>query len=180
MHRKLFDPDPETGHGIHTRQHFLSWHRWYILQYENLLRQVDCKVTVPYWDWSVVSRDPWGTTSRDLWHSGQGGFGGKGNCVNTGPFREGEWQLPSAPAPRCLSRGLNGNPPDSVAIEELLKIPPTEFQGTRPTNPGFEDSLRIDFHNEVHGLIGGTMASKHSANAPEFFLHHGFIDKVNH
>ena len=37
---------------IHVLKYFFPWHRWYILKFENLLRQVDCRVTVPYWDWS--------------------------------------------------------------------------------------------------------------------------------
>ena len=35
---------------------FLPWHRWFILAFENLLRKVDCKVTVPYWDWSAEAQ----------------------------------------------------------------------------------------------------------------------------
>ena len=29
---------------IHQKAEFLPWHRWYILQLENLLRKVDCRV----------------------------------------------------------------------------------------------------------------------------------------
>lgn len=42
----------------------------------------------------------------------------------------------------------------------------------------FEIMLRRIFHDKVHALVGGTMASGDSASAPEFFLHHGFIDKI--
>ena len=35
---------------------FLPWHRWFILQYENLLREIDCRITVPFWDWSLVGK----------------------------------------------------------------------------------------------------------------------------
>lgn len=65
--------------------YFLPWHRWMILQYENLLRQVDCKITVPYWDWSLVSARPF---NNDFWENSMYGFGGNGegerSCVNTG------------------------------------------------------------------------------------------------
>lgn len=33
-------------------------------------------------------------------------------------------------------------------------------------------------HDQVHCLIGGTMCTVEFASAPEFFLHHGFIDKI--
>lgn len=41
---------------IHELDFFLPWHRWFILQYENLLREIDCRITVPYWDWSLVGK----------------------------------------------------------------------------------------------------------------------------
>ncbi|CAH3040441.1 unnamed protein product, partial [Porites evermanni] len=169
--------------GIHQRDHFLTWHRWFILQYENLLRQVDCNFTIAYWDWSAVSSNPFSTANKsDLWHSADTGFGGDGGgisfCVQTGPFRENEWSIvplpagsPPEPGPRCLVRMFNGNPPDTVAVERVLKTEVANFTD-------FELMLRINLHDLVHCLIDGTMCSIDSAAAPEFFLHHGFIDKI--
>lgn len=48
LHKTIFNS------GIHGRDHFLPWHRWFVLQYENILRRVNCQVTVPFWDWSLV------------------------------------------------------------------------------------------------------------------------------
>ncbi|XP_020613196.1 uncharacterized protein LOC110051510 [Orbicella faveolata] len=169
--------------GIHESTHFLTWHRYFMLLYENLLRRVDCNFTVAYWDWSLVSSDPFSTANReDLWHSANTGFGGDGvdptGCVQTGPFREDEWSLvplpagsPPEPGRRCLSRMFNGNPPDSVAVEEVLRKSADDFSD-------FELMLRINLHDVVHCVIDGTMCSIDSASAPEFFLHHGFIDKI--
>lgn len=85
QHKHLFTTD------IHQKEQFLPWHRWFILDYENLLRRFDCRVTVSYWDWSLVAADPWGTEQGDLWYGGAGGFGGNGmppdSCVETGPFK---------------------------------------------------------------------------------------------
>lgn len=162
--------------GIHGKTHFLTWHRWFILQYEDLLRQIDCNITVPYWDWSVVSGRPWGTLQKDMWYSGNSGFGGNGiqptGCVQSGVFRQGAWTLvPSAGPSKCLRRFFNGHPPDSIAITQLLKMQPKDFNS-------FELGLRVNFHDVVHCLIDGTMCSFDSAASPEFFMHHGFIDKV--
>ena len=55
LHRKMFQC------GIHARDHFLPWHRWFVLQYENILQRIDCQITVPYWDWSLVADTPWRT-----------------------------------------------------------------------------------------------------------------------
>ena len=177
QHRRLFMS------GIHERTHFLPWHRYYMLLYENLLRRVHCNFTVAYWDWSLVSANPFSTVNtKDLWHSANTGFGGNGfgpnSCVQTGPFREREWSMVPLPAgsapepgPRCLVRMFNGNPPDSVAVQEVLRISADNFID-------FELMLRLNLHDVVHCLIDGTMCSLDSASAPEFFLHHGFIDKI--
>ena len=37
---------------IHATAWFLPWHRWFALEMENLLRQVDCRITLPWWDWT--------------------------------------------------------------------------------------------------------------------------------
>lgn len=163
--------------GIHNMKHFLTWHRWYLLQYENLLRKVNCKVTLPYWDWSIASGDPWGTGPEDLWYSGSTGLGGDGDsanggCVSNGPFATGAWQLVPAANPSCQRRRFIGYPPDSVAIAEMLDINPANFTD-------WEVCLRVNFHDTIHCLIGGTMCSLDSSCAPEFFLHHAFIDKVS-
>jgi hypothetical protein len=45
-----------TLSGIHSQTQFLPWHRWYILQYENLLRRTTggkC-LTVPYWPVTIL------------------------------------------------------------------------------------------------------------------------------
>ena len=82
--------------------------------------------------------------------------------------RQGQWSIvPSG----CLTRRFNGNTPDAVAVEEVLRTPASNFVN-------FEMALRINLHDNVHCLIDGTMCSLNSAAAPEFFLHHGFIDKI--
>ena len=52
----------------------------------------------------------------------------------------------------------------------------------RPSSPAgfhtFELNLRVNLHDTVHCRVGGTMCRSVSANAPEFFLHHAFIDKI--
>ena len=79
MHKDL------QSSGIDTARLFLPWHRWFLLQYENLLRQINCKLTVPYWDWSLVSEQLF---DNEFWNGTASGFGGNGvgdpPCVKTG------------------------------------------------------------------------------------------------
>ena len=53
----------------HMPQIFLPWHRWYLLEFENFLRQIDCRITIPYLDWSK-DLDNWarGTKKSDVWN----------------------------------------------------------------------------------------------------------------
>ncbi|XP_020902888.1 uncharacterized protein LOC110241373 [Exaiptasia diaphana] len=164
--------------GIHKQEQFLPWHRWYLLQMENLFRKIDCRVTVPYWDWSLFSGTPWRSTLNDLFSSAPWGFGGNGHggeyCVTSGPFNRYQWQTTASNHRQCLKRRFNGNPPDIVAVAEIMKYNDRQFND-------FEIAVRDTLHDNMHCRIGGrggTMCSLSSANAPEFLLHHGFTDKL--
>jgi len=160
---------------IHNKKQFLAWHRWYLLKMENILREVDPIVTVPYWDWSLWSGEPWLNEIMSVWSDAPWGFGGNGggrdNCVYSGPFRKDQWWLPDG---GCLKRKFNGKPPDCIAVHKCLRTSYNNF-------PEFERTLRVNLHNDMHCRIGGntgTMCGIYSANAPEFLLHHAFTDKI--
>ena len=167
IHEQLFHS------GIHNGNYFIPWHRWYILAYENILRKVDCRVTVPYWDWSLDSKNSF---NSDIWNSNlckYTGLGGNGNpsCVTTGPFATPGWQLTPSAQNACLRRSFDGMTPDCTAVQDVLDATVSEFDD-------FLISLEVFLHDTVHFRIGGTMSSYKASNAPEFFLHHGFIDKI--
>ena len=82
IHKTIFNT------GIHQSTFFLPWHRWFILQYENLLREIDCTITVPYWESAEEANN---ALASDVWNVADHGFGGNGtgpsSCVQDGPFR---------------------------------------------------------------------------------------------
>ena len=96
----------------HMPQIFLPWHRWYLLEFENILRQVDCRVTVPYWDWSKDEKH-WAreTEANDVWNLGPHGLGGDGtlsdDCVRDGPFKKDAFFIPEDIGQGCLQRRFN-------------------------------------------------------------------------
>lgn len=126
-------------------------------------------------------------------------IGGNGDpkrdyCVQTGMFREEIWETPYWEDPvdiifsvkdrikldidnntghlaYCLRRAFNGYTPTPISIERTLKIPATQFQD-------FDIQVRHNYHDRLHNIIGGTMSTHFAANAPEFFLHHAFLDKI--
>lgn len=158
--------------GIHQQPAFLPWHRWFILALENLLRQVDCHITVPYWDWSL---EPQTWQNSMVWavQCGLGGSGDPSNSdyVSTGTFRQTNWQLTPSANQNFLQRRFNGALPDCASVAMIQRLGIAEFNT-------WHNFVSSNLHDAVHCNIGGTMCSQDSANAPEFFLHHGFIDKV--
>ena len=68
----------------------------FLFRYEKLLRRMNCRVTLPYWDWSLFSMSPWSTARSRIWYGGQSGLGGNGvgrsRCVTTGLFRSNRWR----------------------------------------------------------------------------------------
>ena len=173
LHPKFFDV-------IHEKDLFFPWHRWYLSVFENLLRHVDCRVTMPYWNWArAVSRKRlWRQTYiRDIWNPGTHGLGGNGDfqsgCVRSGPFKKGKWSLPTWLNSDCLSREFDHKMllPGEWFVKDLKKIPLNNFDK-------FEASVREFLHNDLHNAIGGTMSQDESAVAPEFWCHHAFLDKI--
>ncbi|XP_028408764.1 tyrosinase-like protein [Dendronephthya gigantea] len=173
IHKKYF---PHI-HGDHPN-YFFPWHRWFILQYENLLREVDCSVTVPYWDWTTDANGrKWYDSSVWDIYSGLGGDGSKDddNVVVDGPFKSPDW--PMVPDnedcnehPVLLKRNFNESGSYSaIHIQLSLQI---------PSFPQFSNTAEATYHDNMHDFIGEIMGSRRSAFAPEFFLHHGFIDKI--
>jgi len=170
-----------NANGIHDRNQFLPWHRWYGVRLENLLRKVDSCITLPYWAWEKDHAATFGPAAR-IWNSADswlGGSAGASTCVATGPFRETEFDIsPDGQATAghaCLKRGFNVNsfgigttPAD---ISALLTLPSTSYTA-------WFTSVNID-HGGMHGAIGGLMGyGSRAANAPEFFLHHNNVDRI--
>ena len=161
----------------HMPQIFLPWHRWYLLKFENFLRQIDCRITIPYWDWSKDA-EHWtrGSSTRDVWNPASHGLGGDGvlpnKCVIDGPFRESQFTLAWSVGGGCLKRAFNlsCNLPNLEDAHNLIAL--NDFHI-------FEHTIREGFHTKFHDCVGGHMGYHMPASfTPEFWLHHGFIDKL--
>lgn len=162
----------------HMPQIFLPWHRWYLLKIENFLRQLDCRITIPYYQWTTPAQPFQTDNPRSVWSSGPEGLGGNGVppdwCVKTGVFREGNWALPINKGGGCLKRNFNFSCGlyDDDYLNNTLQDNFTMF----------ESIIREKLHNDFHDCVGELMHEHNTAgNTPEFLLHHSFIDKIwNH
>ncbi|XP_031558922.1 uncharacterized protein LOC116295280 [Actinia tenebrosa] len=162
---------------IHTRRYFLPWHRAFLLKVENLLRSVDCRITLPYWDWTLISKFPRPSTANIVWESlrGFGGNGvGKDMCVENGPFGKEKWNFEGKDVSKeCLKRNFAKNTklPDALIIRLALNTSTEDFKE-------FEFILRLGFHHSVTCAIGGTMCSKDNIWSPEYLIIASFIDSL--
>lgn len=137
--------------GIHRGPAFLPWHRHMLLLFEQSLRMIDARVTLPYWDWTR-------SDSRDLdvgtWESF---FGGRDNTGG----RFDHWTYTRAAAPSGSLPTL-----DDV-INELQAATYTDFR-----------AMEFGSHVPGHTWTGGTMESTSSPLDPLFYLHHCNVDRL--
>ncbi|XP_003387839.1 PREDICTED: sushi, von Willebrand factor type A, EGF and pentraxin domain-containing protein 1-like isoform X2 [Amphimedon queenslandica] len=150
---------------------FFVWNRFFLLEYEDLLREVDCRITMPYYDWTILNTSPYIHPVYD----DTVGFGkssrSSDNCVSSGPFNFNEYSLIDSAGGGCLKREYsNMKFPSRALIErDVLTRPASEFSA-------FQRSLQLFIHTNVRCFIGGTMCTTDAANDPLFPLHLTMLD----
>ena len=159
---------------IHRRAQFLPWHRIYLLTFENILRSVDCRITIPYWDWTKKPEKWFESSVFESSHFGSNldGFARstKAQCPSNGFFAQktGYTDLQG----QCLSRQFLYNvvPASYSRIQSILSWENFEK---------FETALRYE-HGIPHYMVGGDgdglFFTMRAAEDPLFFLHHSFVD----
>lgn len=151
---------------------FFPWQRYFLLEYEDLLRLIDTRITIPYWDWTLLPNDPYSSPVFDP----QNGFGNSSDdatmCVNTGPFREGEFEVTASAGGGCLRR-LYSNLmyPSRQIVSNLLSLQADRFNE-------FHNSLQLFIQLNIRCFVGGQMCSMDAANDPLYPLHLTRVDIV--
>jgi tyrosinase len=192
---------------IHLTGYFLTWHRFYVANFDQALRQFcDYDGPTPYWDWTKESSDfQNGTFWKDnnpTW--GLGGFGdpSKNYTLTTGGFAN--WPV-VYPYPHHLRRQYTAQPfnfpffPASVrALVPTYTFTPTEMNYMTTNFTGNFTNFQHYFeklwgaHGSIHGMTGGDLggvcppdappgictSNQFSPNDPIFMLHHGNVDRV--
>ena len=134
----------------HGTTHFLTWHRWYLLFCEEIIRHLadDCHFTMPYWDYLADNflpeplRLPADVTTNSLYDST------RNTDINTGI---------------AGISGLNTDALDHIDFDDFAA-----GSGSIASNP----------HNTIHNQVVGNMATVATAGRdPVFWLHHCNIDR---
>ena len=153
---------------------FYPWLRFYLIEYENLLKSVDCRITVPFWDWTSAPTMPFNTSYFD----NEIGFGNMVDsttlCVTTGPFRESVWQVTPSAGGECLRRELDVSKSFPIAAlinEDILVQPASEFSTVF-------NLLKFLVYDTVRCFVGGQMCSSDAPNDPAFLLLVSRVDAI--
>ncbi|HEV2777717.1 MAG TPA: tyrosinase family protein [Solirubrobacteraceae bacterium] len=159
----------------HGDDHFLTWHRPYLLDIELKLRAQIARFAdratadewrLPYWDWAApdVSGIPASFAAETYDDGGQ------------------QRPNPLLGQPYMLPFPVEIDPGDFTwrqprQIERLRALRPlVEAAFTQRSFHDFSTALE-DPHNRVHGWTGGFMATYRSAFDPLFWVHHANIDR---
>lgn len=156
-----------------SESQFFMFNRYFLLEFEDLLRDFNCSLTIPYYDWTPFPVAPY---TAAVWDN-EDGFGDTSRlgdrCVITGPFRVGEYSISSAAGGGCLRREyLNNRFPSRDIIErDLLTLPSAEFEQ-------FHRFLHLFIGINIQCFIGGTICSRAPANDPIYLLHISQLDSI--
>jgi len=179
MHGRISNPEYFKIHD--TSLSFFHWHRWYILEFENMLRTHVPDITVPIWQWELDNLDEsdtvmWGNLTEQNCDD---------NCVKGGIFE-------SLPIPQKYDETtkIGHRYKSEVCFERLSQLEQCrQSRRTFPTLLEVESVLSIDDYAEfsrtlwqyngvTHCAVGGLMCGQNSPYDPLFFMQHANFDKM--
>ena len=178
------------GSTIHNNGAFLPWHRWYILEMETILMQhqsetvttygcINKFVGIPYFDWHNLKN---GQTLKEFINNANDPIGhhfhdslGQNTVPSTGCVTAGALSGFLLTGGSCLRRWWSNSVAEEDPEVDLHPLFPlssnyNQFRNFLEHGPGL--------HDNVHGIVGGTMGSGGASNDPLFFTHHGNVDKI--
>ncbi|CAG8954776.1 hypothetical protein HYFRA_00004701 [Hymenoscyphus fraxineus] len=168
-------------YSVHHVSASLPWHRYFIFIFEQALKEkCGYEGSLPYWDWTLDSKDP---LASPIWDP-EIGFGGSKDpatgCVEGGPLKG--FLLSNTkniPSRHCLVREFSN---DSEFGELHSKQWSPEIVSDILTSSKTFEELRERIergpHKHLHDGIGGEMMSFTSSNDPLFYLHHAQVDRL--
>ena len=148
---------------VPSTSQFLPWHRYFLQQYEDLLRLINPSISLPYWDWTLFSNHPF----TNPIFSPQTGFGNSSDsddCVQDGPFKRDSFFVSSVSGEGCLQREYQE---DSILLtrDQLAEyvLPATMFQQ-------FFSLLTVPYIS-IRCAVGGVMCVQPNTVPPDDPLH---------
>lgn len=188
------NPVVNFGHGGSGAFSFFSWHRYFLLRFEQELQSHVPGVMLPYWDWTDPTPlltdtflGPNGDLGTQVVSSGYFAADAPGTPGNPTPapawWPAGltGWRLHSAfplswEGP--LRRNIGGALPSVTDLQQALNMPTySTFQNAVESGSGLSSFHQM--HNGLHGYIGGHMGNPTASPFdPIFYIHHCNIDRL--
>ena len=162
-----------TQDSVPSNSQYFMFVRYFLLEYESLLRDIDCTVTIPFYDWTPFPVTPY---AAPVWDNTDG-FGdtsrASDNCVITGPVRVTQFNVTPSAGGGCLKREYRNQrfPSRDIVDRDLLPLPSDEFST-------FHRFLQLFLGLNVQCFVGGTMCTVDSANDPVQILHLAQVDSL--
>ncbi|KAH3859280.1 hypothetical protein DPMN_101998 [Dreissena polymorpha] len=158
-----------TVDSAHGGPNFLGWHRVYLAMFEEAIRRIDRRLSLPFWD-STLDYDMVNPVHSIVWSPAF--FGNGDGPVITGPFRY--FAAHNGPLGRNI--GFNSSLLTKESIRNIMTRCLTSEIVPLTAAPMFDlDAL----HGGPHMWVGGQLSMLETAAFdPVFFLHHAFIDYI--
>ena len=157
---------PSPTYCEHGYPGFLTWHRAYLLTFEEALQRVHCDVTLPFWDWSSKATVGLPSAVSSPTYVNRSGV--------TVPN-----PLYSGPIPASVSSAGTTSRSPSVGSRDFG--PYAAQAQAALLNSDFDD-FQVDLngpHGSVHGAVGGHMGGVWTAGFdPIFWMHHANVDRI--
>lgn len=143
---------------------FLPWHRAYLYVFERALRDQVRDASLPWWDWTSPSAHQSGIPRAYSIRR----VDRKRNPLAAGPIAP--LAQPGRAAPYTeRNPGSPSDLPSASDVQTILRI--RDFQR-------FSSRLQ-DYHDQVHGWVGGDMGNiGYAAFDPIFWAHHAMVDRI--
>ena len=176
---------------VHGGPEFLPWHREIVNRFEDLIREVDPRLSLHYWDWTQDPRDipnanlGGGNTGRvNLFTDDFMGYGGETPKPVGEPWLSARYYVPGADPFRSDDPfdTVNNNPadPPRAVVRSVAGSPATVQEDRDVINASDFATMRVRLeavHNRMHGFVN--MGGPHiSFRDPFVFLLHSNVDRV--
>ncbi|XP_035826072.1 hemocyanin 2 [Aplysia californica] len=169
------DGDRDVACCIHGMSVFPQWHRLYVVQMEQALKEKGLSIGVPYWDWTRPLNHLPELVSQQVFIDSDGGKA-RGNVWYQGDINIDGHVVHTARAvdERLFQQVEAGERTD--LFEQVLNA--LEYENYCQFEVQFEVA-----HNTIHYLVGGrhTYSMSHleyTSYDPIFFLHHSNVDRI--
>lgn len=153
---------PSPVYCIHGSPGFLTWHRAYMMAFEDALQSINCDIMLPFWDWSSGPSTGVPDACASPTYVNRSGDTVP-NPLYSGPL----------PGGGNTNRGPNI---DTTTFDAMASAAQTAL--TADNFSSFQNQINSP-HGSVHVMVGGHMASVSNAGFdPIFYLHHANVDRL--